>query len=72
MGFLPITRDQYVSLLDFLGPIIRQGKRGVIPPDLAPIWKRLGVQADGWVENFLESFRRHKASRDLPRAHAVG
>ena len=62
LGFLPITRNQYLSLLDFLGRIVRDDKRGSIPSELAPIMQRLGIDAKSWLDHFLDSFRQHAAS----------
>lgn len=56
-GFLPVTRDQYLSLLDILGRMVRKGKRGVIPPDLAPILERLTLDAPSWLDCILDAFQ---------------
>ena len=53
-GFLPVTRDQYLSLLDVLGRIVRLGKRGSIPPELPPILERLQVEPQSWLESLLD------------------
>jgi REP element-mobilizing transposase RayT len=42
-GYLPMTEEQYLSLLDWTGRQIRSDKRGSIPADLAPILDRLGL-----------------------------
>ena len=55
-GFLPITRDQYLSLLDILGRMARTGKRGVIPPGLAPILERLKLNSQRWLDSILDAF----------------
>ena len=49
-GLLSVTQDQYLELLDWTGRQIRAGKRGAIPPHLAPILARLSVDADRWIE----------------------
>ena len=56
-GFLPMTVDQYLSLLDLLGRVIRAGKRGYIPADLPPILQRLGLEPQTWLASFLDLFR---------------
>ncbi len=56
-GFLPMTADQYLSLLDSVGRVIREGKRGCIAADLPPILERLGFQPQAWLESFLSLFR---------------
>jgi hypothetical protein len=42
-GYLPMTEEQYLSLLDWTGRQIRSDKRGSIPAELAPILDRLGL-----------------------------
>lgn len=44
-----ITAEQYVALVDWTGRFIRQGKRGFIPNELAPILTRLGLDEDEWL-----------------------
>jgi hypothetical protein len=56
MGFLPMTCEQYLTLLDLLGRVVRRGKRGVIPPELPPILERLGVAPLGWIDSLLALF----------------
>jgi len=55
-GFLPMTRDQYLSLLDILGRMVRKGKRGVIPPVLEPILERMKLDTKHWVDSILGAF----------------
>ena len=52
-GFLPLTRDQYLSLLDVLGRMVREDKRGWIPPELPPILERLKLDPRSWLESLL-------------------
>jgi hypothetical protein len=56
-GFLPMTVDQYLSLLDTVGRVVREGKRGFIPADLPPILRRLGLEPQSWLNSFLSLFR---------------
>ena len=42
-GYLAMSEEQYLSLLDWTGRQIRSDKRGSIPADLAPILERLGL-----------------------------
>ncbi|MDP6718470.1 MAG: hypothetical protein QGF59_07480, partial [Pirellulaceae bacterium] len=65
-GFLPMTRDQYLSLLDTLGRVIREGKRGFIPADLPPILERLDIEPHAWLDSFLDLFRSRPAPRPSP------
>jgi REP element-mobilizing transposase RayT len=60
-GMLPITIDKYLSLLDWTGRSIREGSKGSIPADLAPILERLGLNGEHWVDtikNFGKMFKR--------------
>ena len=57
-GFLPVTRDQYLSLLDVLGRVVRQSQRGSIPPELPPILERLKLEPQSWLESLLDFFQR--------------
>lgn len=67
-GFLPITRDQYLTLLDTMGRVVRTGKRGFIPADLPPILDRLDVEPRAWLDSILDLFR----SVPHPRPSPVG
>ena len=49
-GFLPISVEHYVMLLDWTGRELRADKRGAIPDHLAPIMERLGLNRSNWVE----------------------
>jgi hypothetical protein len=59
-GFLSLTLDEYLQLLDWTGRQIRPDKRGAIPSDLPPILERLGIRSESWlalIENFATWFR---------------
>jgi hypothetical protein len=43
------TVDEYLTLLDATGRLLKAGKRGVIPPELAPILRRLDLSVDAWL-----------------------
>jgi len=49
-GLLPMSLDEYLSLLDWTGRQVRTGKRGAIPDHLAPILDRLQVTGGLWLE----------------------
>ena len=73
-GFLPVTQDQYLRLLDWTGRQARRGKRGRIPADLAPILTRLQITNDTWVdmvENFGRWFRRAAGRQESLAAEAT-
>lgn len=48
-GCLPLTQAEYLQLLDWTAREIRRDKRGNIPPNLAPIVLRLGINPDQWL-----------------------
>ena len=50
LGLLPISLEEYLELLDASGRIVREGKRGAIPEDLAPILERIGVRTEHWLD----------------------
>ena len=45
-----ITLDNYLTLVDTTGRIVREGKRGAIPAALAPILERLQLDLDVWLD----------------------
>jgi len=51
LGNMPvITLDEYLTLVDETGRVVRGGKRGVIPQRLAPILERLHLDLSAWME----------------------
>jgi hypothetical protein len=56
-GFLPLTLDEYLELLDWTGRHAAPGKTGAIPSDEPPILERLGIRADDWL-TLATGFRR--------------
>jgi hypothetical protein len=60
-GFLPMSLEQYLELLDWTGRQLVEGKRGSIPAHLAPILLRLQIAEENWLElasNFGRLFQR--------------
>lgn len=49
-GCLPMGLGDYLALLDWTGRQIRDGKRGRIPAHLAPLFDRLGIGSELWVD----------------------
>ena len=47
------TPDDYLTLLDATGRCLKAGKRGAIPPELAPILARLDLSVDAWLATML-------------------
>lgn len=73
-GFLPLTRDQYLQLLDWSGRQIRQDKKGAIPAELAPILERLEMDADQWligVQCFGACYSDAAGTRQSLQQHAA-
>ncbi|MHC4390094.1 MAG: transposase [Planctomycetota bacterium] len=46
-----LTTEEYLALLDKSGRVIKRGKRGAIPPGVAPILERLALEVDSWFES---------------------
>ena len=49
-GFLNMSSDEYLTLLDWTGRHKQEGKRGSIPENLAPILERLGIEGSMWCD----------------------
>ena len=47
------TLDDYLRLLDVTGRLIKEGKRGSIPAELAPILVRLDISVEAWLATML-------------------
>jgi hypothetical protein len=74
-GFLPITTDEYLKLVDWTGRHRLAGKKGAIPEDLGPILERLRVRSDFWVESVTQYprlFRRAIGHPELMLDAAAG
>jgi len=59
-GCLLMGLGDYLQLLDWTGRQIRSGKRGAMPADLEPLFERLGISTELWVDcvvNFRKWFR---------------
>ena len=65
-GFLPMTLEQYLTLLDNVGRMIRQDKRGQIPAELPPILSRLSLPPQAWFDWLLKLFQRPPDPGRLP------
>lgn len=57
-GFLPLSLDEYLTLLDWTGRQVRNDKPCSIPADLAPILERLSIRANHWLD-LAYHFRQH-------------
>ena len=47
------TVDDYLTMLDATGRLVKAGKCGRIPPELAPILARLDLSVDAWLATML-------------------
>ena len=59
-GCLLMELGDYLQLLDWTGRQIRSGKRGAMSKDLEPLFERLGISTELWVDcvlNFRKWFR---------------
>jgi REP element-mobilizing transposase RayT len=69
-----VTADDYLALVDATGRALRAGKRGAIPPELAPILARLDVSVEDWIatmtgwRSMLGGAIGHAASRTAEAA----
>jgi len=73
-GFLPISVDQYLELLDWTGRQLVASKRGAINETHPPILERLGLQPSVWLEmmqKFDVWFHGAVGSAEALAKHAV-
>jgi REP element-mobilizing transposase RayT len=59
-GYLPITVEKYLSLVDWTGRQLRATAGALIPAELAPILERLGIESDRWLDTVRHFGRRFK------------
>ena len=45
-----MSLEDYVELLDWTARQVAPGKRGVTPPEMPPVLRRLGLKGSHWVE----------------------
>ncbi len=50
-GFLSLSTQEYLIMLDWTGREVRADKRGAIPISLEPILTRLKIRTDKWVDS---------------------
>lgn len=67
-GYLSISLARYLDLLDWTGRQLRQGKRGKIPSDLAPILERIGVSSSSWCDLVKKFGRQFKRAAGTPES----
>jgi REP element-mobilizing transposase RayT len=72
-GLLDMPETQYFDLIDQSGRALRQGKRGSINPELAPILLRMGAKPESWINivtHFGDIFRLAAGSQSNLRDFA--
>ncbi|MCA9083633.1 MAG: hypothetical protein KDA81_06240, partial [Planctomycetaceae bacterium] len=66
-GFLSMTLAEYLQLLDWTGRQIRRdGKLDMIPSDLQPLFGRIGMSPDIWVDCVRRFGRWHSSGVGRP------
>ena len=55
---LPFKLFDYLSLVDWTGRCVRDDKRGSIPADIKPLFERLNINEEDWLE-VIKEFNRH-------------
>ena len=69
-GFLNLTLEFYLDLLDWTGRNLAAGKRGAIPDHLEPILQRIGIVSSGWCDLIQQFGRLFKRAVGSPQALA--
>jgi REP element-mobilizing transposase RayT len=64
-GILRMTESEYLDLVDRSGRILRRGKRGSIPSDLAPILLRIGANPEAWLDTISRFGSRFRLAAGL-------
>ena len=67
-GFLSLTLEFYLDLLDWTGRNLAAGKRGSIPNHLEPILQRVGIVSSGWCDLIQQFGRLFKRAVGSPQA----
>ena len=67
-GFLNLTLEFYLDLLDWTGRNLAAGKRGAIPDHLEPILQRIGIVSSGWCDLIQQFGRLFKRAVGSPQA----
>ena len=73
-GFLSLSLERYLELLDWTGRQLRADKVGAIPSHLAPILSRIGLDGRGWcdvVSRFGRIFKRAAGTPESLAGEAI-
>ncbi|WP_281556240.1 hypothetical protein [Thalassomonas sp. RHCl1] len=55
---LPFKLFDYLNLVEYTGRCVREDKRGFIPPDIKPLFTRLNINEQDWLD-VVKDFNRH-------------
>ena len=67
-GCLSMGLGDYLQLLDWTGRQVRTDKRGAMPENLQPLFERLGVSAELWVDCVVNFRRWFRSSVGRPKS----
>jgi hypothetical protein len=67
-GCLSLGLGEYLQLLDWTARQIRTGKRGATPAELAPVFERLQISAELWVECVTHFHKWFRSSVGRPNS----
>lgn len=73
-GVFSISLAEYLKLLDFAGRELKAEKRGKIPSNLEPIFDRLKIEKEDWIENLEKvnkGFSLFMANKDTIKVQAL-
>jgi hypothetical protein len=70
-GCLSLGLGEYLQLLDWTARQIRTGKRGATPAELAPVFERLQISAELWVECVTHFHKWFRSSVGRPKSMAT-
>src|SRR5690606_31709091 len=58
--YLPFSLTDYLQLVDWTGRAVRADKRGAIPQDIPPIFNRLNLSPEDWLNTCCHIERHYK------------
>jgi REP element-mobilizing transposase RayT len=56
---IPFHLDDYIALVDWTGRAVREDKRGSIPQNLPPVFERLNMNPEDWLEAVKNAGHRY-------------
>jgi len=70
---IAFTLPDYLQLVDWTGRAVRDDKRGAIPAHIQPIFQRMGLKHEEWLEIVQNFGRRYRlAAGAVDRLRAFG